>query len=276
MNTEYKKSYFTENGFSLAECIVVLVVAAMILVSVLSLYGYAEKATASIDKRLAESRLGSEILQRIAEDIDTIATSGLRTRITIENKYDEGYAAARLEMTQSIYDDKKKPQIFKKIIWQSSYDYESPQDGLVLYRSYSGIDMEDKLLHKNKEAWQREAFVPLCQGITFFRIEVVGKDELHDRWTSVSPPRGILVSVSLAEPFEGLNKMWQVYEKDITSRNIAIDRTRTISFKFVEIMMGEDYDPDANSIDGNDIDPNDINGTDDDKIITGESTEKSS
>ena len=102
-----------------------------------------------------------EVLQRVAEDLDRILAIGSDTRVTLESKLDSsGFPTARLEIVRTIFDAKNKPKVYEKIIWQSSYDYDSYADGLVLYRSHSGIAIEDKLLDQNKERWERELFIP--------------------------------------------------------------------------------------------------------------------
>lgn len=231
-----KKSYDTfrrRRGFSLAEVLAALMIAAMVLVAVLSIYSRAESSAAAITRKLDSSRLPCEVLQRIAEDLDRIIASGSDTKITIENKFINGYPAARLTILKTIYDGSNKQQTFEEIIWQGSYDYDSDIEGLVLYRSYSsevGL-LEDKLLDEQREGWERPySFVPICAGVTFFKIQVPVGEKLQDEWTSGSLPGGIVVTISFAEPFETLSNTWDVADAGKIARTIAIDRTRKIKF----------------------------------------------
>ena len=74
-------------GFSLAEMLAAMVIGAMVLVAVLSVYNRAERSAAAVTGRLDVSRTPREILQRIAEDIDRIVSSGSGAQITILNKH---------------------------------------------------------------------------------------------------------------------------------------------------------------------------------------------
>jgi len=223
-------------GFSLAEVITALTIGAMVLVAVLGIYGQAERSAAAVTRKLDSSRLPSEVLQRIAEDLDGIISTGLGTKITIENKFKSGLPAARLTITKTFHDSRNKEQTLEKIVWQSNFDFESGIDGLVLYRSHNGISLEDKLLDKNKDDWERELFVPICTGITFFRIRVPRGETFLDKWTSSSLPPGIEVAISFAEPFKKVDGTLDVEEK--ITRTIAIDKTRKIKFTIEK----KDYD----------------------------------
>ncbi len=221
-------------GFSLAEMLAALTIAAMVLVAVLGIYSRAETSAAAITRKLDESRLPSEVLQRIAEDLDRMVTPGSDTRITVENKIVKGYPTARLTILNTIYDSKNKKQVFEEIIWQSSFDNDA--NGLVLYRSHTGIALEDKLLDEQRKSWEKAfSFVPICTGVTFFEIQVpVSGDFLRNlhKWTSGSLPRGIVVTISFAEPFKTLTGTWDVPDVEKTMRTVAIDRTRKIRFIF--------------------------------------------
>ena len=175
--TEYNmKKVFGESrarpGFSLAEVITSLTIGAMVLVAVIIVYNRAERSAAAVTRKLDSSRLLSEVMQRIAEDLDGIIATGADTKINIENKFDNGFPTARLTITKTIFDNRNQEQTFENIVWQTSYDFASNVDGLVLYRSHSGMVLEDKLLDNNKSDWERELFVPICSGITYFGIKV--------------------------------------------------------------------------------------------------------
>ncbi len=216
------------SGFSLAEVLVALTIGAMVLVAVLSIYSRAETSAAAITRKLDSSRLPYEVLQIIAEDLDRIVALGADTKITIENKFENGFSTARLTVLRTIDDSRNKEKTFEKIIWQGNYDNNT--NSLVLYRSHSGIALEDKLLDEQKEDWEKELFVPVCDGVTFFKIQVPRGEEFQDSWTSSSLPAGIVVTISFAEPFKTLRGILDVPEDEKITRNIAVDRTRAIKF----------------------------------------------
>jgi Tfp pilus assembly protein PilV len=235
-------------GFSLAEVLTALIIGAMVLVAVLNIYSRAERSAAAVTRKLDSLRLPSEVLQLIAEDLDGIISTDSRTKITVENKFKNGFHTARLTITRTTSDSRDNEQTLEKIVWQSNYDYESNIGGLVLYRSHSGIELEDKLLDKNKEDWKRELFVPICTGITFFQITVPrGKTSL-DRWPAGSPPPGIEVAISFAEPFKKVDGTLDVPDEEKITRTIAIDRTRKIGFSFENIISAEDGEKEQASV----------------------------
>ncbi|UCG57265.1 MAG: hypothetical protein JSU70_20660 [Phycisphaerales bacterium] len=215
----------------MAEVLVAIAIGAMILTVVLSIYSRAADSASVIIHRLGGSRLPSEILQLIAEDLDNMVGQASGTNITIENKLDSGFRTARLTILRTIYDAKDQQQTFEETIWQSSLDVGT--DSLVLYRSHSGIALEDRLLDERRETWERAySFVPLCDGITFFEILVPkGDDEYQDRWTGTSLPPGVKIAISFAEPFETASGTYDVPEEDKFTRTIAVDRTRKIRFE---------------------------------------------
>jgi hypothetical protein len=137
--------------------------------------------------------------------------------------------AAKLSITRTIQDSKDKELKFQEIIWQSSYDFQSGTDSLTLYRSSSGLYMEDKVLEKNKDDFERELFVPICSGITFFKISVLAGKNPIEKWNG-SPPPGIMVTISFAEPYKKVDGTFDVPEEEKITRTIAVDRTRKIRF----------------------------------------------
>ena len=225
------------SGFSLAEVIAALTIGAMILVAVLGVYSRAEHASAATVRKLDSSRLACEVLQRIAEDLDGIVAEGEQTKmLPLQNKFDHGFSTVRLVVRKTIKDTRDNEKVFEEITWQSSYDYESATEGLVLYRGYSGIALEDKVLDKNKDDYERELFVPICTGVTFFRIEAVNGEETIPNWSGSLPP-GIEVTISFAEPYKRVDGTLDVLDEEKITRTIAIDRTRKIKF---EIEVSED------------------------------------
>lgn len=205
-----------------------LTIGAMILVTILSIYNRAETSAVAVTRKLDSSRLPSEVLQRIAEDIDRTVATGADTKVIVENKFKGGFPTARLTVLNTIYNIMNQKQTFEKIVWQATYG--NDVNSLVLYRSHSGIAMEDKLLDEQKEDWERELFVPVCAGVTFFKIQVPKGEEFQDNWTSDSLPLGIVVTISFAEPFKTLDGTLDVPEDEKITRHIAVDRTREIKF----------------------------------------------
>jgi hypothetical protein len=244
VRTKYnlKKVFGTSSaraGFSLAEIITSLTIGSMVLVAVLVIYSRAERSAAAVTRKLDGSRLLSEVMQRIAEDLDGIIATGADTKINIENKFENGFPTAQLTITRTIFDSKNQEQIFENIVWQTNYDFESNVDGMVLYRSHSGIVLEDKVLDKNKDDWERGLFVPICAGITFFRIKVPMGETYLDKWTSTSLPPGIEVTISAGEPFKTVGGTLDVPEEEKIIRTIAIDRTRKIKFTVEKSVLAE-------------------------------------
>lgn len=227
-------------GFSLAEVLAAMVIASMVLVAVLGIYSRAESSAATIKRKFDSSRLPIEVLQRIAEDLDQIMTTDAYTKISIKNKFEKGFPTAQLIITKTIVGT-KKPMVFENIVWQTNYDYDS--DSLVLYRqrtSEIGL-LEDKLLDEERENWEQALFVPICEGITFFEIQVLKNGEPLDKFVG-RMPLGIQVTISFAEPFKTLTNTFDVYDEEKFTRAIAVDRTRKIKFKIApkEEMKPED------------------------------------
>lgn len=228
-------------AFSLAEVVAALAIGTMVLVAVLNIYGGLEKTAASTVARIDRDRLAGEILQRIAEDLDSIVAAGTDVRLTIDNKYDNFYQTAMMEIVKNIYDSNSDKQVFEKITWQGRYDYEGGMQRLVLYRSHSGLTPEDKLLEEAKEKEQRELFVPVCEGLSYFKIQAAKGELPQDSWTAETLPNGIVVTISFAEPFKTTEKNFDVLANQKITRTVAIDRTRKIQFIFVKKEYGADH-----------------------------------
>lgn len=217
-------------GFTLAEVLAALVVASMILVTVLGIYNRAESCASTINRRLDNYRLPAEVLQRIAEDLDRIITTDASMRIAIKNKFDSGFPTAQLVIRKVVRDARNQQKVFEEITWQTSYDYDA--DSLVLYRrrtSDVGL-LEDKLLDESRESWEQDLFIPVCTGITFFRILAVKDGEPLERWAGAIPA-GLEITISFAEPFETLENTLDVPEEQKYVRTIAVDRSRKLGFK---------------------------------------------
>ncbi|MFC1676319.1 type II secretion system protein J [Planctomycetota bacterium] len=238
-------------GFSLAELLAAITIGSLVLVAVLGVWSRVESSAAAVRRQLNDNRLPREVLQRIAEDLDSVIAADDDVKITIANKTIEGYPAAMLKIEKKIYDSDDKAQVLEEIIWQSSYDYDSDVNGLVLYRSHSGLVLEDKLLDQDKEGWERELFVPICEGVTFFKIQVPQGESFQDSWIETKLPAGVWITLSFGEPFEKLTGGLDVDEQDKFTRAIAVDRTRKVNFMVVKREYDDEYEGEVE--DGNDI-----------------------
>jgi len=220
-------------GFSLAELLAAVTIGAMVLVAVLAIYTRAESSSSALMRELDRTRLPHEVLQRITEDLDRMAVPGADTKVTVENKYINSFSTARLSIKKTIRGAQAQVQTLEEVIWQGNYDPDV--NGLILYRGHSGIAMEDKLLDEQKEPWERELFVPVCWGVTYFKIQVPVEGNFQDNWTGNSLPPGVVIAISFAPPSKAVNGTWDVPELDKITRTVAIDRTRKIKFTIPQI-----------------------------------------
>ncbi|MHC4624526.1 MAG: PulJ/GspJ family protein [Planctomycetota bacterium] len=233
-------------GFSLAEVLLSVVIGSMVLVTMITIYRQAETSAAAVTRRLDRYRLPFEVLQRIAEDLDRIIASGSDTKITIENKLVEGYPGARLTIVKTFKSDQGAQSEFERIVWQSGQDIYGDGYGLVLYRSHSGLLLEDKLLDEKRTDLEKVyPLVPICSGVTHFSILVPkGEEEFADRWSGSSLPKGVVATISFAEPLETVMGTLEVPEEERITRTIAIDRTRMLKFAFLKKEPEEEEEPD--------------------------------
>jgi type II secretory pathway pseudopilin PulG len=233
------------SGFSLAEVLVTIIMGAMLLVSVIAIYARAERTAAAVSRKLSDSWVASEVFQLIAEDLDKVIATGPDTTITVKNGFDHLYPTARLEISKTIYNKKNQKQTFEQIIWQASYDFDSDTEGLVLYRSHSGMTLEDKLLDKKRASWEKEyPFIPVCSGVTFFEIKVPRSGILVDKWKEPVLPGAVAITISFSAPFETESGGYDVGEGGKITRTIAVDRTRKVKFRIIktELKVQEEDD----------------------------------
>ncbi len=240
LSIHYKKRKLLR-AFSLAEVLAALVIGSMILIAVLAVYSRLESSANAVIGKLDDSRLPREVLQLIAEDLDRIITDSKDVKITFQNKkLRDGYNSAQLVISRTYNDKNNNVQDFEEIVWQTAYDYESFTDGLVLYRSHSGLVLEDKLLDELREDWQRGLFIPVCSGVTFFQLQAATKTSPTDRWSGSNLPRNLIVTVSFAQPVETFAGQWEVPDSEKITRTITVDRTRKMKFEIVK----QEYDVD--------------------------------
>jgi prepilin-type N-terminal cleavage/methylation domain-containing protein len=240
-----RQNLVLKKGFSLAELLAALVISSMIILAAFSLYTRLNKVSAAVISKLDQGRLPREILQLIAEDLDRIISDTKDTKVNFQNKIEgNGLQSARIEIIKSIYDKEVKPVTFEQIIWQTSFDLTASPKGMVLYRRHSGIALEDKLLDEPRQNFEKDLFIPVCGGVSFFSIQTgnfqsgtiqTGTDDqsaLVDRWSADSLPANIIITISFADPVEVSPGQWQVPDTEKITRIIALDRTRKIPFEF--------------------------------------------
>jgi hypothetical protein len=221
-----------KSGFTLAEAIATLAIAAMIMIAAIGIYTGIKRAEAAINKRLESGFLATEILQRVAEDLDRLALPGSDVTMSIKNKTEDGgYKSAQMIIESKIYDKNNKPQTFEKIIWQSRGDPDA--NDLIIYRAHGGYTLEDKMLDEPKETYEREKFIPICSGATLFSIEAINDGNTTQTWESQNLPRGVKISVSFTGPQQDLMGNLIISEEAIKTRTVIIDRFRQLAYQFI-------------------------------------------
>ncbi len=228
MTRVYKTS--CRAGFSLAEVICSLVISAMILTATFTLYQRMQRTGAAILAKVDQSSVASEVLQRIAEDLESVS-AGQGAQITFDNKTDKGFPIAKLVIRRTVTNKKSEEQLFEEIQWQGTYDVASGR--VLIYRSHSGLTLEDRLLDGQRSDLEKlYPFVPVAGGFTAFRIEAPQGNNLVSRWANPMLPTGLRVTLSTADPVRSPQGQLEVPEDSLITRTIAIDRTRQIRFEF--------------------------------------------
>ncbi len=245
----------------------VLTISAMLLAAVGGIYIRMRQAANSVNRQLQSGRLDMEILQRLAEDIDRTALSGADIMMTIKNKIEEGgYNSAQMIIENKIYDKDSKEQVFDRIVWQSRANVDA--NGLIIYRAHSGYSLEDKMLDETKDSLELEKFVPVCSGVTMFKIETVKGEEISQKWDKKALPLAVKVSLSFANMAEDISGNMVVPEEDIIFRTIAVNRARQLTYKFIKTEFADAneiadmYEDDANDANDSNL-PGDVNDVND-------------
>ncbi len=250
-----------QKGFSLAEVLATVVIASMVLIAVLTVYRRVEDSALAVSRNLDDARIPTEVLQRIAEDLDKIIATGPDTRLTIESKHEKGLPKSRLTIARTFTDKDAQEQLLDEITWQAVYDIERDNGTMILYRGHTGLSYEDKLLDSQRPAWESDySMIPLCAGLTYFKVDVPQGSLAQDQWDNPTLPPGVRVTLSFAEPFETVLGTLDVPDSQKHRRMIAIDRTRAIRFELApNLLVGdvnqpgdatveETLGPDANSV----------------------------
>ena len=238
------------SAFTLVETIVVLMLASLILVAVLGVYGRMRANAGTILDRLQQNRLQAEILQKIAEDIDRLAAPGFEATINFQNKLDNGYRSAQLILENSYYGNNDKKDIYEKIEWRTSYD--SQYGTLKLYRMHDGLNVEDKVLGADPD---EPKYIPVAAGVTHFELKAQQGETVLGAWASATLPKAVRIGVSFALPQELDDGSIGVPEEEISFRTVAIDRTRLIPYQFIKKKFDLPEEEDPNDL-SDETDPN--------------------
>ncbi len=227
------KCRFELRGFTLAEALAALAIAAMIMATAIGIYTGIKRAEAAINKRLEGGFLAMEVIQRITEDIDRLALPSYDVTVAIKNKIEPGgYKSAQMIIESKIYDKDNKLQVFEKIVWQSHPDPDT--NSLIIYRAHSGYTLEDKMLDEPREPYEKGLFIPICSGVTLFSIEAItGGSTANPAWESPSLPPAVRVSISFTAPQEDLMGNLEVPAEAIKTRTVIVDRFRQLAYQFI-------------------------------------------
>ena len=218
------------SGFSLGEMLAVVIIGSMILVAILTIYDRATRAADAVLTKIDSPLWAEEVLQLIAEDLGRALGSDDVT-MQIRNGSDNGFQRAELVLRRTYHDTENKEQTLEEITWRAGYDHEGQTPGLVIYRSYEGVAQEDKLLDDNREDVEKSyPFVPICCGVTFFKIQACKGEELLDQWPASPPPPGVTITISFAEAHEMVRGGYDVADRDKITRTVTIDPMRKIQF----------------------------------------------
>jgi len=220
-----------QRGFSLGEMLATVIIGGMVLTAILSIYARANHAAGAVLTRIESPALASEVLQLMARDLDrTLGADDVV--VQIRNGFDNGFARAELVLRRVYHDQENKEQVLEEITWRAGYDSGGNTPGLILYRSREGTGQEDRLLEGQREAWEKNyPFVPICRGLTFFRVQAYKGDELVDAWPMSAAPAGVLVTIAFAEPYVTVRDTLDVRDQDKIARTVAINTMRKIKFE---------------------------------------------
>ncbi len=72
--------------------------------------------------------------------------------------------------------------------------------------------------------------MPVCAGITFFRIQVRTGTYVDNKWIADVLPDGIIITISTAQPVKTPAGTLDVPDLEKITRTIAVDRTRKLKF----------------------------------------------
>lgn len=243
-----------KNAFTLLETLVVITLSAMILTAVLAVYNRVRASGVVILEHMEKNRLQTEILQKIAEDIDRLAAPGFEASITFDARLSNVvFRSGQLVLENNYYGNGDKKEVYEHIEWRTSYD--ALTDSLILYRMHEGMNLEDPVLQKSTQETlvAQPSYIPVADGITCFDLSVQQGETILSRWTNADElPRAVRIGISFAPIQELADGSIGVPIEDITYRTVAIDRTRLIPFEFIK------QDLDLSLLDEEVTDPNEL------------------
>jgi hypothetical protein len=231
-------------GFSLGEMLAVVIIGSMILVAILGIYTQVNRAADGVLRKIDSPSWTREVLQLIARDLDR-TVSGDDVTVQIRNGYDNKFQRAELVLRRTYHDSENKELVLEEITWRAGYDPEGAS--LAIYRSHEGVAPEDRLLDENREDVEKSfPFVPICRGVTFFKIQACQGGKLLDQWPMTAPPSGIKMTLSFGEPHEVVRGGYDVADSEKICRTVALDPTRKIQFAAAAALDANGV-PDANA-----------------------------
>lgn len=219
-----------------------LVIVSLVLVAILGVYTRANRAAEAVLEKIEAPVLANEVMQLVAKDLDKIM-SAENVSLQVRNGYDNGFVTAEMTLRWTVNDPQRQEQLIEEIVWRAACDYDSAIPGMVLYRSHKGVAMEDKLLDSKRDDLESESpLIPICRGVTLFRIEIPKGEGSLSRWVDPELPGGVCVMLSFAEPYETVRGTKDVLEQERIGRTIAINRARKIPFMLPKGSETEDSD----------------------------------
>ena len=259
-------------AFSLIELLTALFIVSIMVISLTTIYDSSIKAIGAIDEKLEDGFDSTNILHLIVDDVARVSSLDTDTTFALKSKTIDGVMVYRLEIIGKIYDNDGKEMEYKKVVWQSDYDYLS--DTTTLYRCEAGMGVQDPLLGtQQRENEGSEIFVPVCSGLTHFSIQVPSgntisgeeEEEYADSWEQDGMPGGIIVEMSFTPPVEYITGEVEVPLEDRVSRRISVNRSRQYRFEFIPKDLDAAYGYD---------DEEELIGEDGEEIIDDEEFEK--
>ncbi len=208
--------------------IAVVIIGSMILVAILGIYTQVNRAADGVLRKIDSPSWAREVLQLIARDLDR-TVSGEDVTVQIRNGLDDKFQRAELVLRRTYHDSENKELVLEEITWRAGYDPEG--ESLAIYRSHEGVAPEDRLLDENREDVEKSfPFVPICRGVTFFKIQACKGGKLLDQWPMAAPPAGVKITISFGEKHEMVRGEYDVADSEKISRTVALDPTRKIQF----------------------------------------------
>ncbi|AQQ09380.1 Type II secretory pathway, component PulJ [Sedimentisphaera cyanobacteriorum] len=228
-------------GLTLLELLAALAVTSIILITMVTLLYASQNTLKTINTELDASTRSQEILQKIAEDINEFAAEGENVTFKLESKNTPEGLLYRFEMTNYFNTTSNQKDVFKKVVWQSDFDV--MLGTFVIYRSRSGMQLEDSVVStEQKQNPEREIYVPVTTGATYFSLQAYDNDKLLDEWKDDDMPGAMFIGVSFDPPVELITGEVVVPEEDRFYRTVSVSRARNYDFKFVEKDLEAEYE----------------------------------